>query len=216
MSLTPASPVEALAPFISARLRPLGDTAAAGRPPRSDYDLNPEGRMPGEGRTLAAAAVLVPLVVRESGLTVLLTRRSDGLRRHSGQVAFPGGRLDPGETPLDAALRETEEEVGVSRSFVTPLGLGDAYETGTGFAITPVVGLVAPGFSITRHEVEVAEVFETPFAFLMDPANHDLRVAKSAEGVERRFYAMPHEDRFIWGATAGMIRGLYERLFANR
>lgn len=205
------APVPALEPHIAARLNPLGPFPTEAQ--RSDYDLNPEGRV--VGRVLTPAAVLVPLVERSSGLTVLLTRRSDGLRRHSGQIAFPGGRADAGEDPVQTALRETREEVGLDPRFVRPIGMGDTYETGTGYAITPVVAFVSPGFSLVRHEVEVAEVFETPFAFLMDPSNHELRVMRSADGVERRFYAMPYEERTIWGATAGIVRGLYDRWFGE-
>jgi len=116
---------------------------------------------------------------------------------------------------VETALRETFEEVGVESRFVRPIGLGDTYETGTGFAITPVVAFVSPDFVLTRHEAEVAEIFETPFAFLMDPTNHQLRVMTASDGVERRFYAMPYEERTIWGATAGMVRGLYDRWFGG-
>jgi 8-oxo-dGTP pyrophosphatase MutT (NUDIX family) len=208
--MSPDAPVAALEPHLADRLHPLGPFPSEAA--RSDFDLNPDGRV--VGRTLTPAAVLVPLVERESGLTVLLTRRSDSLRRHSGQVAFPGGRAEAGETPLETALRETFEEIGLERSFIRPVGLADTYETGTGFAITPVVAFVTSGFELVRHEAEVAEVFETPFAFLMDPANHELRVMRSADGIERRFYAMPYEERTIWGATAGIVRGLYDRWFA--
>lgn len=206
---TPDAPVAELEPYLAAKLNPLGPFPSEAS--RSDYDLNPDGRV--VGRTLTPAAVLVPLVEREGGLTLLLTRRSDSLRRHSGQVAFPGGRAEPGETPVETALRETWEEIGLERDYIRTVGMADTYETGTGFAITPVVAFVRPGFTLVRHEVEVAEIFETPFAFLMDPANHELRVMKAADGVERRFYAMPYEERTIWGATAGMVRGLYDRWF---
>lgn len=206
--VTPASPVEALEPWVRERLHPLVDA-----PPeqRSIVDLfigqaSPEG-------PFDAAAVLVPLVEREEGLSVLLTRRGDTLSRHSGQIALPGGRLDPGETVWDAALREAEEEVGLGREFVRLAGLGDNYLTGTGFSITPVVGFVRPGFELRPHEVEVAEVFEAPFRWLMDPANHERRERDFGDGLRRSFYAMPHEDRLIWGATAGILRSLYERLF---
>ncbi len=209
--LTPGAPVSELEPYLAGRLDPLGPFPSEAS--RSDFDLNPQGRV--VGRVLTAAAVLVPLVERPSGLTVLLTRRSDSLKRHSGQVAFPGGKAEPGETPVETALRETFEEIGVQRRFIRPIGMADTYETGTGFAITPVVALVSPEFEIVRQEAEVAEVFETPFAFLMDPANHELRVMKASDGIERRFYAMPYEERTIWGATAGMVRGLYDRWFGG-
>ena len=207
--IAPDAPAHILQPYLAGRLHPLGGFPSEAA--RSDYDLNPDGRV--TGRVLTAAAVLVPLVERDSGLSVLLTRRSDSLRRHSGQIAFPGGRADPGETPTETALRETWEEIGLDPGFVRPAGMADTYETGTGFAITPVIAFVSEGFTLTRHEAEVAEIFETPFAFLMDPANHELRVMKSADGIERRFYAMPFEERTIWGATAGMVRGLYDLWF---
>lgn len=210
-AVSPAAPVAELEPYIARRLDPLGPYPSAAS--RSDFDLNPQGRI--VGRVLTAAAVLVPLVKRSAGLTVLLTRRSDSLKRHSGQVAFPGGKAEPAETPLETALRETYEEIGVEARFIRPIGMADTYETGTGFAITPVVALVEPNFVIVRQEAEVAEVFETPFAFLMDPANHELRVMKASDGIERRFYAMPYEERTIWGATAGIVRGLYDRWFAG-
>lgn len=208
-TVTPDAPVEALEPHLRARLNPIGPYSSEAQ--RSDFDLNPQGRV--VGRTLAAAAVLVPLVERADGLTVLLTRRSDSLKRHSGQIAFPGGRADPGETPEETALRESWEEIGLDRAHVRTVGQGDVYETGTGFAITPVVAFVRPGFTLKRHEAEVAEIFETPFAFLMDPANHQLRVSRAPDGVERRYYAMPYEERTIWGATAGIVRTLYDRWF---
>lgn len=207
--VAPDAPVTELEPHLAARLLPLGPYPTEAS--RSDYDLNPHGRV--VGRVLTPAAVLVALVERPAGLSLILTRRSDSLRRHSGQVAFPGGRADAGETPVETALREAWEEIGLAADYVRPLGMADTYETGTGYAITPVVARVRPGFALTRHEAEVAEVFETPFAFLMDPANHELRVMRSPDGVERRFYAMPHEERVIWGATAGIVRGLYDRWF---
>lgn len=208
-AVTPDAPVHLLEPYLSERLHPLGPFP--GEAARSDFDLNPQGRI--TGRVLTPAAVLVPLVEREHGLTVLLTRRSDSLRRHSGQVAFPGGRADGDETPVETALRETFEEVGVEDRHIRAIGMADTYETGTGFAITPVVAFVRPEFTVTRHEAEVAEVFETPFAFLMDPSNHELRAMRSPDGIERRFYAMPYEERTIWGATAGIVRALYDRWF---
>jgi 8-oxo-dGTP pyrophosphatase MutT (NUDIX family) len=210
-TVTAVSPIAVLEPFIAARLRPLSAYDPGEAPPRSDFDLNPQSRL--HDRPLTPAAVLVGLVEREAGLTVLLTRRSDALRKHSGQVAFPGGRMDPGETPAQAALRESWEEVGLDQHFVRLAGLGDAYETGTGFSITPVVGFIRTGFTLQAYDAEVAEIFETPFAFLMDAANHQLRSMKAADGIERSFYAMEHEGRTIWGATAGMLRGLRERIF---
>ncbi len=210
-SLTPSSPTVLLEPFIAARLRPLDAYDPAEPAARSDFDLNPQSRR--AGRVLSPAAVLVGLVERGEELTVLLTRRADNLRSHSGQVAFPGGRMETGETPAEAALRESWEEVGLDHRFVRPVGLGDTHETGTGFAITPVVGFIRPGFELKAFDAEVAEIFELPFAFLMNPVNHQLRTMTASDGVERRFYAMERDGRTVWGATAGMIRALRERLF---
>jgi 8-oxo-dGTP pyrophosphatase MutT (NUDIX family) len=158
------------------------------------------------------AAVLLPIVNRPGGLSVLLTLRTSNLRAHSGQVAFPGGKIDAGETPREAALREAQEEIGLEERFVEPLGWLDPYFTGTGFRIAPLVALVEPSFALRINTLEVDEVFETPFAFLMDAANHRLE-EREWRGRRRRYYAMPHEGRHIWGATAGMLRDLYEKLF---
>jgi 8-oxo-dGTP pyrophosphatase MutT (NUDIX family) len=181
--------------------------------PAAYAELGPHPDAPGDGEALKAAAVLIPLVEHEAGVTVLLTRRSDTLRSHTGQIAFPGGRTDPGETPWAAALREAEEEIGLDREHVTLAGLSSGYQTGSGYDITPVVGFVRPGFHLNPNPQEVADVFEAPFAFLMDPGNHERRFREQSDGLRRYFYAMPYEDRQIWGATAGMLRALYERLY---
>jgi 8-oxo-dGTP pyrophosphatase MutT (NUDIX family) len=166
------------------------------------------------------AAVLVPLVVREDGLTVLLTQRTAHLNDHAGQVSFPGGRHEPYDTDTTAtALREAQEEVGLEPSHVEVLGTLPEYLTGTGFRVTPVVGLVHPPFTVQADTFEVAEIFEVPLSFLMDPKNHEVRVL-NWEGGERRFFAMPYPrgevggDYFIWGATAGMLRNFYRFLAA--
>ena len=179
----------------------------------SDYALNGPPPTPAMFARARPAAVLAPIVARPEGLTVLLTLRASHLRAHSGQVAFPGGKVDPGETPLRTALREAHEEVGLEERFVEPLGWLDPYLTGTGFRIAPLVALVDPGFTIAINTEEVEAAFETPFAFLMDPANHALE-EREWKGVTRRFYVMPHEERYIWGATAGILRHLWERLFS--
>jgi 8-oxo-dGTP pyrophosphatase MutT (NUDIX family) len=163
--------------------------------------------------SLRPAAVLVPIVDRPGGLTVLLTLRASDLRAHSGQVAFPGGKIDAGETPRAAALREAQEEIGLEERFIEPLGWLDPYFTGTGFRVAPLVALVEPSFSLRINKLEVGEVFETPFDFLMNAANHRLE-EREWEGRQRRYYAIPHEGRYIWGATAGILRNLYEKLFS--
>lgn len=196
--------------WLSRHLDPLEERAVEGGH-RSDFDLNPE--MAPEPGDLTPAAVLAALIPRTDGLSVLLTRRADTLRRHTGQVAFPGGRIDPGETPWEAALREAEEEVGLDRRHVELLGLSTPYRTGTNYLITPVVGIVSAAFTPRPNPDEVAEVFETPFGFLMDPSNHERRYYDMPGGQRRWFYAISHEDRVIWGATAGMLRALYDRLY---
>ena len=207
----PKSPVAELEPWIASRLQPLQATAEAGQI-TLESELNPDWPRP--AGPFKPAAVLVPLVERPSGLNVILTRRSDSLRNHSGQIALPGGRSEEGEAAWDTALREAQEEIGLDPSFVRLVGMGDRFEMVTGFVITPVVGFVKPGFSIAPHEAEVAEVFETPFNFLMDPGNHEVRERDFGDGRMRRYYAMAHDERVIWGATAWILRSLYLRLFA--
>ncbi|HEU0158132.1 MAG TPA: CoA pyrophosphatase [Hyphomicrobiaceae bacterium] len=178
----------------------------------SDWDLNPE--LKGELVALAnprPAAVLVPIVLREE-LTVLLTQRSHDMASHPGQISFPGGKLEAGDaTAIDCALREAKEEIGLPPGNVEPLGFLDSYRTGTGFQISPVVGLVDPNFAAVLDPREVLEVFEVPLAFLMDPANHQ-RASREWRGRQRFYYAMPYQGRYIWGATAGILKNLYERL----
>ena len=161
---------------------------------------------------LTPAAVLFPIVQRAGGQTVLLTQRTAHLRDHAGQISFPGGRIEAGDpSPVHAALRETEEEIGLAREHVEILGFLPEYHTGTGFRVTPVVALVTPPFVLVPDPFEVAEVFEVPLAFLLDPANHK-RHSLYYRGALRHFFAMPYRNYFIWGATAGMIRSLSERL----
>ena len=146
---------------------------------------------------------------------VLLTQRSADLNEHAGQVAFPGGKIDATDaSPLDAALREAEEEVGLDADFVEPIGYLDLYGTGFGFRILPTVARVRPGFELTINQSEVDDAFEVPLAFLMNPANHQVH-SKEFRGMERSYYAMPYAERYIWGATAGMLRVLYERICAS-
>jgi len=206
------APPHELRDWIARHLDPLEEGDPVDGVSRSDFDLDPDYLPPPE-QPLTPASVLVGLVEHEHGLSVLLTRRADTLRRHTGQVAFPGGRRDPGETPWQTALREAEEEVGLNASFVSLAGLSTPYRTGTGYLITPVVGFVRPGFTLTANPDEVADIFETPFGFLMDPANYEQHERTLPTGEMRRFYATTYEDRYIWGATAGMLRALYERLY---
>ncbi len=160
------------------------------------------------------AAVLMPLVMQASGLHVLLTQRTDHLHDHAGQISFPGGRMDEGDESLVAtAIRESEEEIGLPSQSIEVLGLLPEYLTVSGYQVTPVVALVKPIPQYRPDPFEVADVFEVPLRFLMDPANHEIRVWQGPEG-SRRFYAMPYADRFIWGATAGMLRNLYHLLKA--
>jgi len=160
---------------------------------------------------IRSAAVLVPVVERDDQLTVLFTRRTAHLHDHAGQISFPGGRAEASESPLDTALRETEEEIGLARQHVEPLGELSEYVTVTGYRVTPVVGLVRPPFELAPDDFEVAEIFEVPLAFLLDPANHQ-RNSVVYEGLHRHYYAMPYGQYYIWGATAGMLMNLYRFL----
>ena len=169
---------------------------------------------PDPARVLRDAAVLVPIINRPAGLSVVLTKRADHLNSHAGQVSFPGGRAEDGDGSLEeTALRETEEEIGLTRNFITLKGSLDRYETGTGYSIHPVVGFVEEGFDLVVDQGEVAEVFEVPLSFLMDPKNH-LRHSAVWKGKRREYYAMPYGEYYIWGATAGMLVNLYKRVFA--
>jgi 8-oxo-dGTP pyrophosphatase MutT (NUDIX family) len=207
-----ASPEE-VRRWIASHLDPLDATILGGMEVRSDLSLDP-AHVSDETRAWTPAAVLVGLVEHAHGLSVLLTRRADTLRSHTGQVAFPGGRCDPGETPWETALREAEEEIGLDRAHVTLAGLSTPFRTAvTGYQIMPVVGFVRPGFTLTPNPHEVAEVFETPFGFLMDPQNLAQQERQTPGGERRRFYAATWEGQYIWGATAGMLRALYDRLY---
>lgn len=157
---------------------------------------------------LTAAAVLVPLVLRETGMTVLLTQRTAHLRDHAGQISFPGGRCEEQDaSPVETALREAHEEVGLDPAQVEVLGILQEHRTGTGFRITPVVALVHPPLNLKLDDFEVAEAFETPLGFLLDPANHQRHSVEYPGGVHE-YYAMPWEGYYIWGATAGMLVSL--------
>ena len=163
-------------------------------------------------RPVRPAAVLIP-VVDHPQPTVLLTQRSALLNDHAGQISFPGGKIDATDaSPLDTALREAEEEIGLSRQFVDPIGYLDLYGTSFGFRILPTVARVRPGFELRISKSEVDDAFEVPLAFLMDPANHQVH-SREFRGMERSYYAMPFAERYIWGATAGILRVLYERIY---
>ncbi|TWG79299.1 8-oxo-dGTP pyrophosphatase MutT (NUDIX family) [Cupriavidus gilardii J11] len=207
-------------PALSApRLRPEFIRHRFVSPPAWQPELTDESRVYDRTQTLRDAAVLIPLIQRQDGLTVLLTQRNANLSAHAGQISFPGGRWEPEDGDrIATALRETEEEIGLAREFVEVLGALPDYITGTGFHVSPVVGLVRDGFVLRPDAREVADVFEVPLAFLMDPAHHQVRLFRWVDG-ERRFYAMPYPTdsgghRFIWGATAGMLRNLYHLLAA--
>lgn len=202
--------VSELESLLRTRLDPIG--APPSQRTRGDADISEN--WPDKPTSFRPAAVLAPIIMRPEGWTMLFTQRAEETPAHPGQISFPGGRVH--ESDRDAvhtALRETREEIGIDLSFIEPLGAWDQYETGTGYRITPIVGLVKPGFALTLDPREVASVFEAPLSFLFDPANHERRTGEW-RGFQRTFYAMPYEGRFIWGATAGMIRALWERLYA--
>ena len=179
---------------------------------RSDDDMNDRARMIPDGVVTKPASVLIPVVLRETGPTVMLTQRTAHLSKHAGQIAFPGGRQDEGETALDAALRETFEETGLAGEYITPLGYLDGYLTITHYMVTPVVALVREGFDLQAQPHEVDDIFEVPLAFLMNPENCKMQ-SREWKGMVRHFYVYPHGERYIWGATAGMIKNLYDRLY---
>ena len=181
---------------------------------RGDLDLDPELWIKAGVKATKPAAVLVPVVARPEP-TVLLTLRTPELKSHSGQVAFPGGRIDPTDaSPLAAALREAQEEIGLDAEFVEPIGYLDLYLTFSGFRILPLVARVDPDYRIKINPSEVADAFEVPLDFLMTPGNHQ-RLKREWQGIERQYYAMPFKDRYIWGVTAGILRNLYDRIYAG-
>jgi 8-oxo-dGTP pyrophosphatase MutT (NUDIX family) len=173
--------------------------------PLDARNLSDGHRLPGREGPLTAAAVLVPLVNRSDALTVLFTQRSADLSDHPGQISFPGGRVDPDDADIDStALRETTEEVGIASDRITILGRLADYETVTGYRVTPVVGWVEPPFEVAPDPVEVADIFEVPLAFLLEPA-HQQRHFRMMGATRRDYYAIPYGERYIWGATAAML-----------
>jgi 8-oxo-dGTP pyrophosphatase MutT (NUDIX family) len=182
--------------------------------PNGDHALEKAGWSSAPPARPKPAAVLVPVVMHEDEATVLFTERASHLRDHSGQIALPGGKIDPDETPRDTALREAEEEIGLDPGLVRPVGHLDTYLASSGYIVFPVVGLVTPGFTLRLNAHEVEDAFEVPLSFLMDPENHEIH-AREWKGRIRQYYAMPFGDRYIWGVTAGILRNLYVRLYES-
>jgi 8-oxo-dGTP pyrophosphatase MutT (NUDIX family) len=191
---------------------PEGLADASVTPKRGDHDADPVMLKIAAVRPIRPAAVLVP-VVDHAEPTVLLTQRAQHLPNHPGQISFPGGKIEASDqTPLGAALRETEEEIGLDRQAVTPLGYLDLYMTTLGYRIVPVIARVKPGFSLTLNTAEVDATFEVPLAFLMDQANVQ-RHSRDWQGLTRHYYAITFGERYIWGVTAGILRNLYDRIY---
>jgi 8-oxo-dGTP pyrophosphatase MutT (NUDIX family) len=191
--------------------RALADPAAEGA--RGDLDLNPDVWVQAGVKATKPAAVLIPVIDR-SEPTVLLTLRTAELASHAGQVAFPGGKIDPADTsPVAAALREAKEETGLAPALIEPIGYLDLYLTFSGFRILPTVARVKPDFTLVLNPREVVETFEVPLAFLMTPGNHQ-RKTRDWNGLQRDYYAISFENRYIWGITAGILRNLYDRIYA--
>ena len=192
---------------------PAALTNPAAEGARGDLDLNPEVWRRAGVKATKPAAVLVPVIDRGEP-TVLLTLRTAELASHAGQVAFPGGKIEPAdESPVAAAMREAREETGLPPTLIEPIGYLDLYLTFSGFRILPTVARVKPDFTLTPNPTEVTETFEVPLKFLMSPANHQ-RKTRDWNGLARDYYAIPFENRYIWGITAGILRNLYERVYA--
>lgn len=210
----PVASLAGEAPVAPGQLTPAALRARFAQTLAWDAETSDEGR----GllvEKLRPAAVLVPLVARPEGVTVLLTRRTDHLSSHAGQISFPGGRAEEYDSsPIETALRETEEEIGLGRAHIEIIGVLPDYTTVSAYRVTPVVALVQPPFDLQPDPGEVAEAFEVPLAFLMDGLNHQRRVLEMPQGARRAFYSMPYEQYFIWGATAAMLRNLFHFLRA--
>lgn len=183
-------------------------------PSRGDHDADPVVKAMAAVRPIKPAAVLIPVVARSEPM-VLLTLRTAHLPQHAGQIAFPGGKIDATDaTPLAAALREAQEEIGLDRSYVDPIGYLDVYMTTLGYRIVPVVARVAPDFRMTLNPGEVDDAFEVPLSFLMEVANHQTH-SREWQGMMRTYYAIPFGERYIWGVTAGIFRNLQERIYGR-
>jgi 8-oxo-dGTP pyrophosphatase MutT (NUDIX family) len=213
-----AAPTIVIADFFDrARARltldvPPGLTDETIVPARGDHDLDPMTVAIAKVRPIRPAAVLIPVVARAEPM-VLLTQRTAHLKDHAGQISFPGGKIDKSDaSPLAAALREADEEIGLAPQLVEPLGYLDLYLTTFGYRIVPTVARVAPDFSLTLNRDEVDDAFEVPLSFLMSPENHQ-RKSRDWNGLTRHFYEMPYGERYIWGATAGILRNLWERIY---
>ncbi|MEL0014833.1 MAG: CoA pyrophosphatase [Rhodospirillales bacterium] len=204
--------------IIQSRIKPLGDALQMGglaeEPLRSDFDLRPDGtRLRGTtDRPLKPAAVLVPIINRPEGPTILLTQRTAHLKKHAGQISFPGGGVEPNDPHRVAtALRETQEEIGLDPERVKLLGRLSMYETSTAYGVTPVVGWIEPPFNLDLDKFEVEDVFEAPLSFILDRTNH-IKETAVREGIQRWFYVIPYQNRRIWGATAGMLINFVDML----
>jgi 8-oxo-dGTP pyrophosphatase MutT (NUDIX family) len=191
---------------------PAGLTNPNITPKRGDHDADPVMKKIAEVRPIRPAAVLVPVVDHDE-LTVLLTQRAQHLPDHPGQVSFPGGKIDQSDsTPLESALREAEEEIGLDRSFIEPIGYLDLYLTTLGYRIVPVIARVRPGFALALNTSEVDATFEVPLGYLMDQNNIE-RHARDWQGMTRHYYAITFGERYIWGVTAGILRNLHDRIY---
>ncbi len=191
---------------------PAGLNDASVTPKRGDHDADPVMRKIAEIRPIRPAAVLVPIIERDEP-SVLLTQRAAHLPDHPGQISFPGGKIDKADdTPQTAALREAEEEIGLDRQLVAPLGYLDLYMTTLGYRIVPVIARLQPGFALKLNTMEVDNTFEVPLSFLMNQENHK-RHSRDWQGMTRHYYAIPYGERYIWGVTAGILRNLHERIY---